>query len=82
MLHRAAAANAKMPADRLDPLRTRLLHSDKPPAVWVAWRGVDFDDFARQRSRDENRSVGALGYSVAMLAKAFDQKSLSHAAPR
>ena len=34
---------------------------------------------SRQRTRDVNRSVGAVGYPVAAMAKALDQNSLNHA---
>jgi hypothetical protein len=71
-----------MPADRRAALWTRLLHMEKTPAVRVTWYGVDFDDFARQAARDVNRSAGAVGYSVPVLAQAADQKLFNHAPPR
>jgi hypothetical protein len=72
MLHGAAAAHSEMRADRLDALGTRLLHTEKAPAVRVTGHGVDFHDFARQSAWHVNRSVGAVGYSIAVLAQAAD----------
>jgi hypothetical protein len=82
MLHRAATANPEMSADWFNPQCTRLLHIHKTPAVWVTWHDVHFDGFARERPGDVNRSLGAVGYSVAVLAKAVDQNPLNHAGPR
>jgi hypothetical protein len=82
MLHRAAAANPEMSADRLNPLCARSLHIHKTPAVRVAGHGIDFDYFARQGPWDVNLSVRAVGYSVAVLAEAADQKLFNHAPPR
>jgi hypothetical protein len=82
MLHRAATANAKVPADWLNSLCTRLLNVHKSPAVRMAGHGIDLDNLARQGAWNVNRAIGALGYSVAVLAEPVDQNSLSHAAPR
>ena len=82
MLHGAATANPEMSADWFDPQCTRLLHIHKTPAVRVTWHGVHFDGFARQRPWDVNRTFGAVGYSVAVLAEAVDQNPLNHAGPR
>ena len=82
MLHCAAAANPEMSADWVNPQCTRLLHIHKTPAVRVTWLGIDFDGFARQGPGNINRSLGALGYSVAVLAEAVDQDPLNHAGPR
>jgi hypothetical protein len=71
-----------MSADRFNPQRTRLLHGHKTPAIRVTWLGVDFDGFARQGPGNVNRSLGAVGYSIAVLAEAFDHNPLNHAEPR
>src|SRR5262249_28739731 len=72
MLHGAAAAHPEMRADRLDALCTRLLYTEKLPAVRVPGHGVDFDDFARQGAWHVNRSVGAVDYPIAVLTQAAD----------
>jgi hypothetical protein len=82
MLHRAATANPEMSADWFDSQCTRSLHVHKTPAVGVTWHGIHFDGFARQGSWDVNRSLGAIGNSVAVLAEAVNQNPLNHAGPR
>lgn len=82
MLRRAPAANPEMSADWVNPQCARLLHLHKTPAVGVTWLGIDFDGFARQGPGNVNRSLGTVGYSIAMLAEAVDQNSLKHAGPR
>jgi hypothetical protein len=59
-----------------------LPHVHKTPAVRVTWFGVDFDGFARQGPGNVNRSFGAVGYSVAVLAEAVDQNPFNHDGPR
>jgi hypothetical protein len=82
MLHCAPAANPEMLADWVNPQCARLLHLHKTPAVRVTWFDIDFDGFARQGPGNVNRSLGTVGYSVAVLAEAVDQNPLNHAGPR
>ena len=82
MLHGAAAANSKMPANRFNALCARFLNIQEASPVGVTRYRIHFDDLARQRARDVNRSVGAVGYPVAPMAKAIDQNSLNHTRPR
>jgi hypothetical protein len=71
-----------MSANWLNSQCARSLHIHKTPAVGVTWYGIHFDGFARQGPRDVNRSLGAVRYSVAVLAEAVDQNPLNHAGPR
>ena len=82
MLRCAPAANPEMAADRVNPQCARLLHLHKTPALRVTWLGIDFDGFAWQGPGNVNRSLGTVGYSVAVMAEAIDQNPLNHAGPR
>lgn len=82
MLRRAATADSKMWANRFDAQCARLLDVHKTPAVGMAGHVIHFDSLAREYSGDVNRSIGSVGYSVAVLAEPCDQNSLNHAAPR
>src|SRR5580698_652938 len=61
MLQRAAAAVAKIPADRIDALRTRLCKADESAAVQLPWPRLDLDNFARQRIRHVEWTAGPEG---------------------
>jgi hypothetical protein len=82
VLHRAATANPEMRADRFNALCARLLDVHKPPAIRMARHGIDFDRLAGKSRGDVDRSLGAIGYSVAMFAEPFDQNPLNHARPQ
>jgi hypothetical protein len=71
-----------MSADRFNPQGTRFLHGHETPPIRVPRLGIDFDRFARQGPGNVNWSLGAVGYSVAVLAEAVDQNALKHAEPR
>jgi hypothetical protein len=59
-----------------------LLHIHETTPVRMAGHGVHFGGLARQCPWDVNRPVGAIAYSVAVLAEAVDQDPFNHAAPQ
>jgi hypothetical protein len=80
VLHRAAAALAKMRTDRLDPLRTRVLDAQEMAPVRVARNALDLDGLARERVRDVERAAIPFGDAVAAVAEIDDGEAFGHAA--
>ena len=83
VLDRAAAANAKMLAERRDPLRARLLDREQAPAVGVlTGNGGDLDRLAAQRVRHINILAADQRDAVAEMADMIDEETLNHGARR
>ena len=83
MLDRAAAADAKMLAERYDPLRARTLDREQAPAVGMMTRHRrDLDGLAAKRVRHVHALAVDQGHAVAEMANAIDDEPLNHGARR
>lgn len=83
MLDGAAAADAKVLADRRDTLRACALHLQQVPAVgMMTRRWCDLDGLAAERVWHINRVATGEGHAVTEMADVIDDETLNHAAPR
>jgi len=83
MLDGAAAANAKVLADRCDTLRAFALHLQQVPAVgMMTRRWCDLDGLAAERVWHINRLATGEGHAVTEMADVIDDETLNHAVPR
>ncbi len=81
MLKRAAAADAEMRADRIDPVGTSRQHVHKRCVLAVGVH-LDADPFARQRKGHKERTVGGFGDAIALGAEPVDLNFNGHGMPR
>ncbi len=74
MLDGAAAASAKVSAERRNPLRAGAIDAQQAPAIRVAGHRRDFDGFAIQRVRHEYALAVSQGDAVAAMADMIDDQ--------
>ena len=83
MLDRTAAADAKMLAERYDPLRARTVDREQAPAVGMMTRhGRNLDRLAAKRVRHIHAFALDQGDAVAEMADAIDVEPLNHGVRR
>jgi hypothetical protein len=82
VLDRAAAAGAKISAERHDPFRARGFHAQETPAIRTIGERVGFDDLAAEGIWHEHGLPVCQGDAVAPMADVIDDQALSHGARR
>jgi len=82
VLDGAAAAGAEISAERIDPVRARVLDAHQRPAIGMIGDGFDLDGFSRQRVRHEQALAAGKADAVAAMTDMVDDETFSHGARR